>query len=193
MSVVDVDGWAAPLSEDAPCGEDLEYDPLFVEMEHAAQGRAAQEMGDVATEAEDPDWRAVRKACEQLFSRTRDLRVTIYLARALLHTEGWTGFADALDLLRRLVVDHWDAVHPELDHEDNDDATMRLNTLLNLCDRQALLRSVRLTPIVSSRGLGRFCLRDIDLASGRLDAAEGGGANARHGCDRRGFPRLRAR
>ena len=37
---------AQPISEDLPCGEDLEYDPAFQQMELDMQSTEEQEYGD---------------------------------------------------------------------------------------------------------------------------------------------------
>lgn len=176
MSIIDVEAMVKALSEEAPAGENLEYDPLFTEMERAAEGKEAHQIGDAVVEGEEPDWKSVRDKAVALFERTRDLRAAVYLTRALLRTSGWPGLADGLELVRRLIEEQWDHVHPELDHEDNDDPTMRVNVLLTLCDPEALLGALRRCPLVSSRGLGRFGLRDIDVASGKLDASGAGDA-----------------
>ena len=44
-----------PISDDEPCGPDLEYDAAFGEMERAAQGKEDQQFGDtvVACNASD--------------------------------------------------------------------------------------------------------------------------------------------
>ena len=36
---IDVEQLLQPISEDSPCGEDLEYDTVFGEMTRAAEGR----------------------------------------------------------------------------------------------------------------------------------------------------------
>lgn len=176
MSIIDVEAMVKALSEEAPAGENLEYDPVFTEMERAAEGKEAHQIGEAVVEGEEPDWKSVRDKAVALFTRTRDLRAGVYLTRALLRTSGWSGLADGLELLRRLIEERWDHVHPELDHEDNDDPTMRVNVLLTLCDPEALLGALRRCPLVSSRGLGRFGLRDVELASGKLDASGAGDA-----------------
>ena len=48
-----------PRSEDAPSGENLEYDPVFVEMELAAQPGEETQIGDTVTEGSDPEYAEV--------------------------------------------------------------------------------------------------------------------------------------
>ena len=175
MSVIDINGLLKDLSPDSPCGENLEYDPAFGELERAARGKEEQSLGDAVVAAEPPDWRDVRKRCLELFERTLDLRVAVYLARALLNTEGVAGFADGLSLVRALLERYWTCVHPQLDPDDNNDPTFRVNTIVTLCDRTAMLLALQDVPLVSSRALGRFGLRLIQIASGELTATPGEG------------------
>src|SRR6185295_2726517 len=65
---------------------------------------------------------------------------------------------------------YWDSVHPQLDPDDGNDPTMRVNTLVALRDEDAILRAARETPLVVSRTLGRFSLRDVLIATGQLSA-----------------------
>ena len=168
MSVIDIEELLGEIAATAPCGEDLEYDPAFAEMEKLAQETPERQYGDTIIPAEPPDWRSVRKTALALFERTRDLRVALYLTRSLLHTDGLAGFADGLALVDSLIERYWDQVYPQLDPEDDNDPTLRVNTIVALCDPEATLRALRETPLVSSRTLGRFSLRDIQIAAGVL-------------------------
>jgi type VI secretion system protein ImpA len=97
------------------------------------------------------------------------MRVAVYLARCSLHMDGLPGFRFALELLRGYVETYWDSVHPELDHSDNDDPTYRTNTLITLCDEDTILRELRDAPIVSSRAMGQFSIRDLENARDAAD------------------------
>lgn len=176
MSVIDKEILLAALSEDAPCGPDLEYDAAFIELEQAVQGKAEQQVGDTITPAEEPDWRDVRRRSLELCERTRDLRVWLPLARALLHTDGLNGLHDALQLILSGVERHWSQVHPQLDPDDDNDPTLRVNVLMSLSDAETILRDVRHTPLVVSSALGRFSLREIDIADGKLTPSDDGEA-----------------
>ena len=169
MDLIDLETLLQPLSEDAPCGPDLEYDAAFGEMERAAESKAEQQYGDTIVAAEPPDWKDVKKRALSLLDRTKDMRVVVTLARSALDQNGLGGFAQAIELLRGYVETFWDTVHPELDHDDNDDPTYRTNTLITLCDDETVLRELHDAPLVSSRTVGRFSLRDWEQAS------EGGG------------------
>jgi len=168
MSVIDVERLLAAIPGDAPCGTDLEYDPAFMEMTRLAAGKPVQEMGGQVIPGEEPDWKSVRDACLSLWERTRDLRVATYLARALVHLGGLDGLADGVALARGLVERWWEGVHPRLDPDDDNDPTARVNALAALADRDLTLNALRNVPLASSRRVGRYGLRDFEIANGTL-------------------------
>lgn len=168
MSVIDVEGLLGGVATDAPCGEDLEYDPVFVRMEELAQGAPERQYGGTIIPAEPPDWVGVKKSALELWSRTRDLRVAVYLTRALLHTNGLPGFGDGLTLLRGLIERFWVEFYPRLDPDDNYDPTSRINIVAALIDSETTLHELREWPLVVSRVAGRFSFRDIQIAAGVL-------------------------
>ena len=170
---IDVQKLLAEVSADQPAGEDLEYDPAFGELERSAQGKPEQQFGDTIIPAADPDWKAVRKNAVELFPRTKDIRVSSYLVQALVRTDGFEGLRDGLDVMRGLVTEFWESMHPALDPDDDNDPTMRINVIAALCDAQAMLRGVREAPLVSSRALGRFSLRDVQVVGGQMALPEG--------------------
>jgi type VI secretion system protein ImpA len=168
MSVIDVEALLGEFTAGLPCGEDLEYDPAFAQMEEQAQETPERQYGDTIIPAEPADWRSVKKTALALAGRTRDLRVAVYLSRALLHTDGLPGFAEGLALVDGLIERFGDQLYPQLDPDDDNDPTLRVNTVVALCDPETTLPVPRETPLVHSRSLGRICLRDIHIASGAL-------------------------
>ncbi len=168
MSVLEVEQLLEPVSAESPCGENLEYDADFQEMERGSQGTPEQQFGDTVIEAQSPDWKTVRGKALELFQRTKDLRVAVYLARAVVRLDGLPGFCDALALIRGLVDRFWQEVHPQLDPEDDLDPALRVNALAALCDSDACLRPVHEMSIVESASLGKFSYRDYLVACGDM-------------------------
>ena len=70
MPDLDIDSLLAPLSGDAPCGADLEYDPAFQQMQEAAAGKPERQYEKLYP-AEPPDWPAVRELALALGSPVR--------------------------------------------------------------------------------------------------------------------------
>lgn len=164
---------AAPLDDLLPCGENLEYDPQFLALEAALNGKPEVQYGSTITPATGPDWKTARALALELMGRTRDLRVVVGLTRALLGLEGAPGLAAGLSLLAALLSAQWVHLHPQLDADDDHDPTLRLNTLAALVETGGLLRQVRDMPLVEVRAIGVFGLRDIDASEGN----EGGDAS----------------
>lgn len=173
MSNINIDKLLEPVSEEFPCGEDLEYDPAFGELERAAQGKEGHVSGDKEIPAEPPVWSDVSEAAEGLFDRTKDLRVATHLVHARLNLDGVSGLASGLELINRMLHEYWDDLHPELDAEDENDPTLRMNSLMPLNGQNEVLSSLERAVLVSSKTLGRFSMRDIRLASGEISKPEG--------------------
>lgn len=157
-----------PVGEASPTGEDLEYDPDFMALERAAVSKGERAMGDAVKAAEEPDWERVRSLAEALLARTKDLRVAVHLATAWMCMEGLPGWANGLALVRGLLESFWDNVHPQLDAEDDNDPTARVNAIVPLGDAVGVLGYFRSTTFVQSVRLGKFSLRDLRVADGSL-------------------------
>ena len=165
-------------AEQPPCGPNLEYDASFLELEQSAQGKPEQQFGDTLIAAEEPDWAVVRGHAIALLGRSKDLRPAVLLTRALTNSEGVAGFNQGLQLIRQLLERYWSCIHPQLDADDNDDPTMRLNSLAPLVDAEALLRDLRKAWFVRSRAVGQVLVRDVEIALGKLPAPSDGKAMA---------------
>lgn len=171
MNGLDVQALLAPISEERPCGDDLEYDAAFMALEDAARGKPEQQFGDTVIPAQDPDWRAMRQGALDLMNRTRDLRLAVHLLRADTRMNGFTGFAQGLQLIRGLLDQHWDHVYPMLDVDDDHDPTMRLNALAPLSDGETVLADLRQARI--GREPRGVTVRQLELAAGRAEPTEG--------------------
>lgn len=163
MSSIDVEALLQPISEAAPCGENLEYETIFQELERAAQGKPETQF----SEAEPPDWKQVRSKALELLGRSKDLRAVVLLGHAVLELEGWPAFSDSLALLQGLLERYWEQAYPQLDPDDND-PTFRVNAIVALCHPEGILQSVRTVPLVNAPRVGRFSLRDIEIVTGKL-------------------------
>ncbi len=158
-----------PISDELPSGEDLEYDPVFQEMEVMMQTTDEQEFGDTIIPGTGPDWKGVAEQIENLNERTRDVRVLTYGALADLSLKGLKVFSESLESLNACLETFWDTIYPELDVDDNNDATMRLNALQILNDYEMVSFGLEKAPLISIKGVGTFSIRDIELAEGKAN------------------------
>ena len=168
MATIDLARFFEVISPDSPSGRDLEYDPVFGEMERAAEGKQEQQFGDTIIPAEEPDWRILKTKAEEVLAQSKDLRAAVYLTGALIRTSGYAGLRDGLALMQGFIDNFWESLYPQLDPEDNNDPTFRINTLLNVCDPVGFLHPISQIPLVSSTVMGSFSLRDIQITEGAL-------------------------
>ena len=156
MSSLDITLIVSGLSADSPCGENLEYDPVFLELEQAAEEKPETQYGDTIVAALPPDWKQVKRQSLALLQRSLDLRIATLLTRASLHIDGLQGFADGLSIIAAMLEHQWPQLHPQLDPDDNNDPMFRINTIASLIDSKNVLQPLRTTPIVASRAQGSF-------------------------------------
>lgn len=143
-------------------------------LETLARGKAEQQFGETVVAAEPPNWKAVLDHCDALLTRTRDLRIAVYRARALAMLSGLEGAAEGYALITQLVRDFWPDVHPRLDADDDNDPTMRINALAALLDPVHSLRELRNGTWLRARGV-HCSVRQGLAALGAADSAADGG------------------
>jgi type VI secretion system protein ImpA len=174
MAALDLESLLKPIRPDAPAGDDLEYDPTYAEMEQAAAGKPEQQMGNAVIEGEEPDWKLVRNSATELLLRTKDLRVCAHLCRASTGLDGLSGLADSLRLIDGIVTTFWGSLYPQLDPDDDNDPTARVNAVMALAS-PSFIRSVEKLPLLSLPVLGSVSWNDIkpkpNEASGQANSS----------------------
>lgn len=159
-----LDRLLAPVSSDSPCGDDLEYELAFIELQNAARGKPEQQFGDTVIPGEEPDWRVVLAQSMALLERSKDLRVAALLMRSATRLGGLAAFVATGRWLNTLLQRYWDGIHPLLDAEDDNDPTMRVNALQALADSSMMVADLREAVVASVRGLGPVRVKDIEAA-----------------------------
>jgi type VI secretion system protein ImpA len=169
--LLDIPLLLAPTSEHSLCGEDLEYDADFLQLERDAQGRPERTMGDAMHPAEPPQWRRVEQSSIALLQRSKDLRITHFLLQSALALDGFSGLATSLTLINDLLGQYWPTLYPQLDQDDDNDPTVRINTLSGIaCDTN--VRLLRESLLTRSRAFGPVSLRAALNASGLQNFAD---------------------
>jgi type VI secretion system protein ImpA len=163
----------APVSEAAPAGANLEYEPEFAALEEAAVGKREQQIGAALIAGEPPNFNLLFSRSVELLKRSKDLRIAGHLTRAALEKQSFGGLCAGLMLIRQLLQKYWPSVHPQLDPDDGNDPTMRISALSALVS-QELLASLRTAPLLISQVAGPISLRHFGIASGELAQANDG-------------------
>lgn len=162
--MIEVQELLNPISAENPCGEDISYDPKFLALDALITGKPETQFSS----AEEPDWRAIREACLELFERSKNLRVAVTLCLALVNLEGPSGLRSGLTLLMGLLERYWPDFYPRLDPEENNDPLERINILSSLStpvgtfgDPIRFLQRLRQMPLANSLQMGRLSLAYI--------------------------------
>lgn len=114
--VLDVEALIAPVSEAEPLGASLRYHDTF------------EQLRELATAGERPEWARLKDRALQLASEGRDLRVWVWLCRASLCADGLPGLADGLRLIADGCARYWDELPPF-----DDETTQPLDRFLGRC------------------------------------------------------------
>ena len=159
------------FGDDAPSGENLEYETVFTELERAAQPGEERQMGDEVIAAEEPNYDNISEKARAVLSQSHDLRAAVLMADAELRMNGFVGFATVTTYIRGCLEQFWETCHPQLDEEDDNDPTMRVNAVLGLSEDTTILSGLRNAPLTLSNAFGRVSLRDISVADGQATPA----------------------
>lgn len=152
---------AQPIGGDNPCGASLEDTQLLASFD-------AYHLFGQTTPLQETDWRELKAKALEALEQSKDFRLLTHFAAASLRLDGWPGFLGSIHVAAQWIKDHWDKVYPLVD----EDAILRKNALACLSDRMAIIDGVRRTPIIENKQLGRYTLRDIELATGKLQPTE---------------------
>lgn len=169
----ELDALLAPLDDAAPAGADpAASDPLFQAVAQAARGEIDYKFDgkDEVAVYRPPNWVEVKRQTLECLGRCRDVRLAVILVRALTAEDGPAGLAQGLGFLERLLATFWDTAHPAPDPSESDPGERyftRINALKLLAQGDGLPREILAAPLVEARGLGRFSLRQVQLAQGR--------------------------
>lgn len=157
--------WLTPVSEDTPCGSDLEYDHDFVVLFAEAASRPDVQYGAFIGSPDPLNWSELERNCRRLMLRTKDMRVAVLYARCRTRLGGPSGLAEGTGLLAALLQAFPDSIHPQASTDDDRGAAleMRTNALQALTDPDGLLADVREIALMKST-VARLQMRDVERA-----------------------------
>jgi type VI secretion system ImpA family protein len=174
--MIDAEALTLPIEGDDPAGQNLEYDPLYLEMDALASEVPDSLMGESKIDGRGPDWKKLSKNCQELWARTRDLRVAVYLVIAEAILGGLPGLVASLKLPVFLVKELWDSFYPKLDPDDDNDPLERLNILSMLSPQAGAIndpimfilrfREIRLVPSLT------YTLRDLLISLNEIESSD---------------------
>jgi type VI secretion system protein ImpA len=155
-----------PVSVAEPCGEDLSFS---VEMDAIARARQHDDpglaQGEWAVALREADWPFVASHCAQLLqSRSKDLKLAVWLTEAQARTQHFRGLADGFALLAGLCERYWERLHPQGEQGDYEQRIGNLAWLL--AQTPGLVKAM---PVAEQGGVS---MMDFDRARQRASRAE---------------------
>lgn len=122
-----------PISAEQSCGDDLSFSS---EVDQIAQARRYDDptldQGEWVAALKEADWDFVAGRCAGMIeSRSKDLRLAVWLAEAEAKTRGLRGLGDGYAVLAGLCEHYWDGLYPPADDGDYDQRIGNLYWLLS--------------------------------------------------------------
>jgi type VI secretion system protein ImpA len=166
-----------PITEERPCGENLEDTELLASFDafrlfgqaRPLDAPAERNEKRIPKPPESPEWVQIRDKALEALAKSKDLRLLAYLGTAALRTDGVPAFAETLSVASQWLETHWGQTYPLVD----EDVILRRNALNCFADPMAVVDGLRRVPLVRSRQHGTFRLRDIDIATHQLLPGDG--------------------
>lgn len=153
----------APVSDESPCGDDLEYDRAFIMLHAAVAARTSAQYGDFVDAPPSINWAEAEREARALLARTKDIRLAVILVRAGTRQRGAPGLRDGLALLQGLLERYGEALHPSPVFEGERDPVMFANAIAALADVEGALADAREIALPKASGM-QLQLRDIEKA-----------------------------
>lgn len=152
-----------PITAERPCGEDLEDSALLASFDRFRL------FGHSTPLDPTPEWNEIKTQSIEALSKSKDLRLLAHLGTALLRTDGLPAFNETLNVASHWLESYWAETYPRVD----EDAIVRRSALNCFADQMAVIDGLRRAPLVSDSRIGRFSLRDIEIATGVITPADG--------------------
>lgn len=163
-SVIELDALLAPISDDAPTGEDIREDAsptsAYYTIKDARNAARAAERNGLFDESADgaaEHWRQVLDhGPEILKGSAKDLEIATWMVEALTRRHGFSGLRDGIALVEQLVDQYWEALYPMPDEDGMETRVAPLTGLNGEGAEGVLVAPIRNIPITEGQTIGPF-------------------------------------
>ena len=177
--MLDVASLTQPIDPEDPCGPDLDAagDTQYLNFFAAAESLLPMSYFEVVNangERGRFDPKAIDiagqfAAAQPLLARTRDLRLTMLLAKFSILNRDLDGFLSCLKATTLLLREQWETVHPR--GEDGDYA-FRAVTVEAIDVFPTVINPLQFLPLIENRRHGNLNYRAYQIAKGEIPAAD---------------------
>jgi type VI secretion system protein ImpA len=150
----------APCSPEAPCGENLSFSPEFDRIQEARrEDDPSIDYGEWQAELKQADWQTVVTCCTELLaSRSKDMRLSAWLAEGLTKMNGLSGLEQGMRVQGQLLERFGHDIHPQAEDGDQE---QRIGSLTWFIVRMSTL--ARQVPLTEGSN-GVYNLNDYEAA-----------------------------
>ncbi|MBR1232067.1 ImpA family type VI secretion system protein [Bradyrhizobium sp. AUGA SZCCT0182] len=164
--MVDLDLLVKPISGNSPCGPDLDLEGDIAYLNFFASTepllpRSYFEVPDAEGNRKRFDPNSIKfdeelAKAKPLLNRTRDLRLTVFLAKIAILSRDLESFARCLEAVAVLLEQHWDDVHPRMEDGDLSHRQFAIEALDALT---TVVIPLQFHPLLNSRRYGWISYR----------------------------------
>lgn len=169
---LDVETLLAPVSEDAPSGPDLGYEPERQEIEQAFESSISIDSSGESAGGPEIDWRPVLRGIEAESAKTKDVWLAVYLCRAGARMGDLETIEIGAEFLAGLFERFWDTVHPQLEEYGVQGRKGPCDSLARIAE---FIGPLKRTPLLRHPRLGVYSGVDFERFRANGDAEEGYG------------------
>lgn len=173
MATIDFETLTKPISEEAPCGQDLDLagDMDYLNFMANAEGLLPKSFfgKDQAGNEERPfdrtsiDFAAQFNAAKPFLEQTRDLRLLGLLAKFSILNRDLDGFIACVRAMSSLLEAHWEDVHPR---GEDGDFSLRMVAAEAIDSVPTVVMPLQFLPLIEHKRLGSFSYRNYMIAKG---------------------------
>jgi type VI secretion system protein ImpA len=155
--------FAAPLSEDLPCGPNPDGDPEFENFIASAEGQLPASFFSFSKSNLDAAGQA--EQITALLAKFRDIRLLTLAGKFAILSGSLEDFSAAISTIAALLRDHWALVHPQA---VDGDFTLRAAYVSSLDDMPTVVLPLQHAPLVNDRRVGAVSYRSHLIATGAV-------------------------
>ena len=160
----------APISEEDPCGPDLDMEGDAAFMNYMASMEGQLPASFFSFDRKSIDFATAFATGEALLARSQDIRLIVLLAKLSILNRDFPGFVGWVERVAWLLNNRWAAVHPRA---EDGDYSNRLAQLGTLDDGPVVVLPLQYAPLLETRRDGVLNYRAQMVAAGDAKPREG--------------------
>ncbi|WP_299813795.1 type VI secretion system ImpA family N-terminal domain-containing protein [uncultured Roseibium sp.] len=162
----DPDTYGTEVSPGAGCGPDLyDSEPAFAALLDSCEEMLPERFSEF--DRSEIEFTDLFKQMDGFLKQSRDVRLLVLLGQFGLLNGQIHLFANSVRIIRRLLENHWEEVHPS----DADFGHMeRMGALEALNNRPTVMLPLEAAPLIKTRRAGPISYRTIQVAAGTATA-----------------------